>query len=71
MQDIRVQSLGWEDPLEIKQWLHTPVFLPGECHGQRRLAGYSPRVTKSWTQLSDGYEHNICITVSSVNNDWC
>ena len=19
-----------------------PVFLPGECHGQRRLAGYSP-----------------------------
>ena len=20
----------------------TPVFLPGECHGQRSLAGYSP-----------------------------
>ena len=20
----------------------TPVFLPGECHGQRHLAGYSP-----------------------------
>ena len=23
-------------------WLTTPVFLPGECHGQRRLMGYSP-----------------------------
>ena len=25
-----------------KEWLPTPVFLPGECHEQRRLAGYSP-----------------------------
>ena len=24
-------------------------FLPGEFHGQRRLVGYSPGVTKSWT----------------------
>ena len=23
-------------------WQPTPVFLPGESHGQRRLAGYSP-----------------------------
>ena len=27
----------------------TPVFLPGEFHGQRSLAGYSPWVTKSQT----------------------
>ena len=25
-----------------RAWLPTPVFLPGESHGQRRLAGYSP-----------------------------
>jgi len=25
-----------------KAWQSTPVFLPGEFHGQRRLAGYSP-----------------------------
>ena len=25
-----------------KEWLPTPVFLPGEFHGQRNLAGYSP-----------------------------
>ena len=31
---------GWEDPLEKGQ-LPTPVFLPGEFHGQRSLAGYS------------------------------
>ena len=23
-------------------WLPTPVFLPGECHGQRSLASYGP-----------------------------
>ena len=24
------------------KWQHTPVFLPGESHGQRSLEGYSP-----------------------------
>ena len=32
---------GWEYPLE-EAWKPTPVFLPGESHGQRSLAGYSP-----------------------------
>ena len=39
MREIRVQSLGQEDHLER---LPTPVFLPGEFHGHRSLAGYSP-----------------------------
>ena len=25
-----------------REWQSTPVFLPGESHGQRNLAGYSP-----------------------------
>ena len=25
-----------------REWLPTPVFLPGESHGQRSLEGYSP-----------------------------
>ena len=25
-----------------RTWQPTPVFLPGEFHGQRNLAGYSP-----------------------------
>ena len=37
-----VQSPGWEDPLEKGMVLPIPVFLPGEFHGQRSLAGYSP-----------------------------
>ena len=40
MQEIQVQSLSWEDPRE-KEELPTPVFLPGESHGQRSLAAYS------------------------------
>ena len=26
-----------------RKWQPTPVFLPGKPHGQRSLAGYSPR----------------------------
>ena len=25
-----------------REWLPTPVFLPGQFQGQRRLVGYSP-----------------------------
>ena len=39
MWETWIQSLGWEDPLEEEP---IPVFLPGESHGQRSLAGYSP-----------------------------
>ena len=34
-------------PLRMK-WQCTPVFLPGESHGEKSLAGYS-----SWSQQSD------------------
>ena len=38
MQEIWVQSLGWEDRLEKEP---APVSLPGKVHGQRSLEGYS------------------------------
>ena len=41
LQETQVWSLDREDPLE-KGMATTPVFLPGESHGQRRLEGYSP-----------------------------
>ena len=41
MQETQVRSLGWKDPLE-KEWKPTPVFLPGESHDQKSLAGYNP-----------------------------
>ena len=52
MQETLVQSLGWEDPLE-KGMATTPVFFPGEFHGQRSLASYSPWGYKELTQLSN------------------
>ena len=36
-----VRSLGGEEPQE-RTWQPTPVFLPGESHGQKSLAGYGP-----------------------------
>ena len=50
-------SLGWEDPLE-EGMEPTSVFLPGEPHGQRNLAGYSPWGHKE----SDMSEHKAHIT---------
>ena len=45
MQESQVQSLGQEDPLD-EGTQPTPVFLPGESRGQRRLTGYRPRSCK-------------------------
>ena len=45
MQEPQVQSLDpWVRMIPWRrEWLPTPVFsLPGEPHGQRSLAGYSP-----------------------------
>ena len=41
MQETQIESLGQEDPWR-KKWQPTPLFLPGEFHRQRNLAGYSP-----------------------------
>ena len=32
-----IRKIPWR-----RKWLPTPVFLPGEFHGQRSLMGYSP-----------------------------
>ena len=39
--EMQVQSLGRKDPWR-RAWQPTPVFLPGESHGQRSLEGDSP-----------------------------
>ena len=35
--DLWIGKIPWSS-----KWQPTPVFLPGESHGQRRLGGYSP-----------------------------
>ena len=34
--DLWVGKICWRT-----EWQTTPVFLPGKCHGQRNLVGYS------------------------------
>ena len=41
--DPWVGKIPWK-----RAWLPTPVFLPGESHGQRDLVGYSPWGLKEW-----------------------
>ena len=48
MQEMRVHSLGQENPLEEELAIHS-IFLPGKPHEQRNLMGYSPRGHKSQT----------------------
>ena len=56
VQSTRVWSLSWEDHWR-KEWQPSPIFLPGEFHGQRSLVGYRPwgckeLDTTEWLTLS-------------------
>ena len=44
IQETWVQSLGREVPQ--RKWQPTPVFTPGELHGQRSVEGYSQQYCK-------------------------
>ena len=59
MQEMQVQSLGWEDPWRRK-WQPTPEYLPGQFHGQRSLVGYSPWDCKELdtTVITTGSSHS-------------
>ena len=59
IQEIGVQSLGWEDSLE--KGLPTPVFLLGEFHGHRILAGYSP-----WGREESDMTEQITLSLSKT-----
>ena len=62
-----------------RQWQPTPVFLSGEIHGQRSLAGYSPWGHKEsdTTEWLTTWPHNINeyanrqIKVFLIQNAWC
>ena len=51
-----------------RAWQPTPVFLPGEFHGQRSLAGYSPWGHKE----NDMTERLILLTIKLIrtSNSW-
>ena len=57
------EDLAWEGLLEKGEWLPTPVFLPGESHGQKSLVGCSPWGHKK----SDTTEQ---LTLSHCSSPW-
>ena len=76
MQETRVRPLSGEDPLE-EEMATTPVFLPGESHGQRNLVGYCPwgPIELAMTEwLMHTHTHmnlNILFSISVKNSIVC
>ena len=52
--DLWVGKIPWR-----RKWQPTPVFLPGESHGQRSLAGYSPRGRKESDTTEQLHTHTL------------
>ena len=63
MQEAQVQSWVGKIPWR-REWQLIPVFLPGEFHGQRSLAGYSP-----WGQKRVG--HDLVAKQQATRNMFC
>ena len=57
MQETRVQSWVGKIPWRRK-WQPTPVFLSGESHGQRSLAGYS-----SWSGKEEDTTEGLTLSL--------
>ena len=64
MRETLLWSLSWEDPLE-KGMVPIPVFLLGESHAQRSLAGFSPwghkQLDTIWTNNTFTYEDTAIV----------
>ena len=55
-----------------RKWLPTPVFLPGESHGQRSLVGYSPWGCKE-SDMTEAIQHAYWmyfLVCSCVDSFW-
>ena len=46
-----------------RKWQPTPVFLPGEFHGQRRLVSYSP-----WDRKESDLTEHVCKHRSTISD---
>ena len=69
-----VRKIPWR-----RKWQPTPVFLPGECYGQRSLAGYSSwgrkeLDTTEWITLHfqgrDGWTYGCLTNVINFSSLW-
>ena len=60
MQETQVGKIPWR-----QEWLPIPVFLPGEFHRERSLAGCSP-----WGHKKSGTTELLTLTHSLVHVGW-
>ena len=62
----------WIRRIPWRAWQPTPAFLPGESHGQRSMAGYSPWSRKElnyeWSDLAHMHKivQNICTIIQNA-----
>ena len=61
---LRFSPWGGKIPWRTK-WQPTPIFLPGQFHGQRSLVGYSPwdRKESDVTEYAHVHAHNMAWAV--------
>ena len=70
MQETWVQNLDWKNKtkqnktwtgkiLWRREWRPSPVFLPGDSHGQRSLAGDSPWGCRAGHEDTLGHFHPV------------
>ena len=52
-----------------RKWQPTPVFLPGESHGQRSLVGYSPWGRKG-SDMTETTWHTHTLTEHNLQKGW-
>ena len=56
-EDMRLRFCPWVGKFPWRRgWQPTPVFLPGESHGQRSLAGCSPQRGKA-SDMTESTQH--------------
>ena len=55
-----------------RAWQPTPVFLPGESHGQRSVAGYSPQSCKEldMTEATQHARTDVSMAISHLEFHW-
>ena len=63
MQETRLDPWVGKIPWRRK-WQPTPVFLPGESHGQRSLVGYGP-----WGPKELDTSEQLTLLAYSLNDD--
>ena len=59
---------GWGRFPWRRKWKPTPVFLPGESHGQRAWRATVHEVEKSWTQLSTHAHIYMCMCAKPLQS---